>query len=217
MTVRFIPDGHRYLDDAGRDYLSVTTLLKDYFPFDALAIAARVSVDSRSRYFGMDPKAIAEEWDGRAEAGTFAHKAIETWSARGVWPASRTPEYMIIVGLVALRLRGSIRSETLTWNEELMLAGTVDIIRDRPGQPKTVYDIKTSRKLGPEKIEKFSLQLCFYCYMLTAQTGTVHEPGGIIWFENFMENRGVRPILLKPIDVDAKFQVIVENRLSQLK
>lgn len=76
---------HLYLDKRFPhiDYAPVSTVKKTYeFPFDPKQ-AAKSSKNERSKWFGMDPKEIALEWEIMADEGkalgTFVHKTIETF------------------------------------------------------------------------------------------------------------------------------------------
>ena len=81
----FNADDHSYksLDDDNIDWISVTTLVSHFKnPFDAEAIAKKVSKNKKSKWYDIDPKIIQEIWDNESkratDLGTFYHNQRET-------------------------------------------------------------------------------------------------------------------------------------------
>lgn len=59
LELTFTEEDHRYFDNEGRDYVSVTTLVKSAFPkFDAQAAAKRVSLRE-----GGGPHGVLAPWE----------------------------------------------------------------------------------------------------------------------------------------------------------
>ncbi len=80
----FTPENHSYksIDDDNIEWISVTKLIS-YFknPFDANAVAKKVSKNKKSKWFGIEPKLIKEIWNNESKRattlGTFYHDQRE--------------------------------------------------------------------------------------------------------------------------------------------
>ena len=85
MSIVFNAAEHSYksIDGAeGISWTSVTTLISSLKkPFDAKAVAARVSKSKRSKWFGIEPKTIEQIWKNEADRatslGTYYHNQRE--------------------------------------------------------------------------------------------------------------------------------------------
>jgi hypothetical protein len=80
----FNPENHSYqsVDDDNIEWISVTKLVS-YFknPFDADAVAKKVSKNKKSKWYGVEPKLIKEIWNNESkratDLGTFYHNQRE--------------------------------------------------------------------------------------------------------------------------------------------
>ena len=84
MSIRFNDADHSYksIDGENIDWVSVTTLISNFKkPFDAKGIAAKVSKNKRSKWFGIEPETILKIWDDESQRamslGTFYHNQRE--------------------------------------------------------------------------------------------------------------------------------------------
>jgi ATP-dependent exoDNAse (exonuclease V) beta subunit len=85
MSIVFNAEEHSYksIDGSeGINWTSVTTLISSLKkPFDAKAVAARVSKNKRSKWYGIEPKIIEEIWKNEADRavtlGTYYHNQRE--------------------------------------------------------------------------------------------------------------------------------------------
>jgi hypothetical protein len=85
MSIVFNAEEHSYksIDGAeGINWTSVTTLISSLKkPFDAKAVAARVSKSKRSKWYGIEPKIIEQIWQNESDRaiglGTFYHNQRE--------------------------------------------------------------------------------------------------------------------------------------------
>lgn len=78
MSIIFNADDHSYksLDDSNIDWISVTTLVSHFKkPFDAKAVAEKVSKSKKSKWSGVDPKIIQEIWNNESTRST----TLGTW------------------------------------------------------------------------------------------------------------------------------------------
>ena len=86
MSIVFNAEDHSYksIDGAeGISWTSVTTLISSLKkPFDAKAVAARVSKNKRSKWYGIEPKTIEQIWKNEADRavtlGTYYHNQRES-------------------------------------------------------------------------------------------------------------------------------------------
>lgn len=85
MSIVFNAADHSYKSIEADDikWISVTTLVSNFKkPFDAEKTAARVSKNKRSKWYGIDPKAIIAIWNGEADRattlGTYYHNQRES-------------------------------------------------------------------------------------------------------------------------------------------
>ena len=76
----FDPENHKYYL-GGRELRSVSSIVEEYAPFDALGIATRCSKNKRHEMYGKTPEEIIQIWDERAAqaaaAGTQVHEFCE--------------------------------------------------------------------------------------------------------------------------------------------
>jgi hypothetical protein len=85
MSIIFNDADHSYksIDGDNIDWVSVTTLISNFKkPFDAKAIAAKVTKNKKSKWFGIEPETILKIWDDESQRamslGTFYHNQRET-------------------------------------------------------------------------------------------------------------------------------------------
>lgn len=85
MSIVFNASDHSYksIDDAGIDWVSVTTLVSTFKePFDPKTTAERVTKSKRSKWYGIPPEKIIELWNAEADRavtlGTFYHNQRES-------------------------------------------------------------------------------------------------------------------------------------------
>lgn len=85
MSILFNAADHTYKSIDGSEdinWISVTTLISSLKkPFDAKAVAAKVSKSKRSKWYGIEPKTIEQIWKNEADRavtlGTFYHNQRE--------------------------------------------------------------------------------------------------------------------------------------------
>lgn len=212
--IQFDPINHRYFDAFGRDYKSVSALLAEAYPFDRVAIMEKVSKMPNSRYYGMTVDEISAEWDDRRSSGTDLHKGIQDWIVGKELPPETSPDFHGVKFFSEGTWKGVMQSEVLLYNSLLHIAGTADIVNRYPDHI-VIWDIKTCRKIDQEKLLKYSIQLKFYATMAEEQFGVKAHSGGIIWFENYVENRSVFPQVLSPVACDEEYLKISFKRVLE--
>lgn len=222
--INFDPKEHRYTDEQGQEYISVSKLLEEEFPFDSEAIANKVRKYPRSKYFGMPKKEILAEWQRAADIGTELHGAIELWIKEGKEPLD--PCLWKMVGkFSSINFRGKLSAEVRVWHTPLQIAGTVDVLeklshhtfRGPPDFTYKVWDIKTSKRMNEANLRKYSAQIEIYRRLVEK---TFHAPvgiGGILWYAQYAEKREdteLHTVIPEPCEefVDKLFT----NRLEQI-
>jgi ATP-dependent exoDNAse (exonuclease V) beta subunit len=85
MGIVFKADTHSYTstDEDIIDWISVTSLVSNFKePFDAKAVAEKVSKNKKSKWYGLNPQEIQDIWKAEAfratELGTFYHNQRES-------------------------------------------------------------------------------------------------------------------------------------------
>ncbi len=182
--IHFDPEQHKYTDEKGCEYLSVTQLLSRLFPFDQEKIAEKVISNPNSQYFQMSKEAVLKQWADSALLGTEVHEAVENWIND-----KSLPEDKIILSLVqqfsSLSFSGKLVSEVLVWDPALALAGTVDIIEELD-DACLIWDIKTSKAISGDVLMKYSMQLEIYRRLVALRYNKPARIGGIIWFADYV-------------------------------
>lgn len=157
--VGFIEDTHRYilLDDPDFVFNSVTTLIKDYKEtFDAETMANRVVNKIDSKYYGRDPKEVAEEWNAlgksTADEGTRLHAYGEDLlNKKECIIVPDLPKAKWVPKIVDKLFRDGYelaKTELLVYSDVLKLAGQSDIILKKKILDKYSYMIYDWKFLG---------------------------------------------------------------------
>lgn len=141
----FDPVSHSYFVD-GEEYISVTTLVDEYFPkFDSEYWAARTALRE-----GVDPEVILARWEHEAERsrslGTAMHEKIERYYLG--YDDGDDEDAMRLFRLFAVHNRlYPYRTEWRIFDEEFGVAGTLDFLELTPDGTYNIYDWKRSKKL----------------------------------------------------------------------
>jgi ATP-dependent exoDNAse (exonuclease V) beta subunit len=191
-TLTFTEANHRYVDNHGNRYDSVTTLLKNYTPhFDAPAHAARMQAEGK----GSASELLAA-WDAKREAscvyGTRVHEVAEDAllgrkprhtptserervAFRLVWDYARK---------TILPTLKPVKPEMMVFYPVWQIAGTIDLPCRAEDGSVWLLDWKTNEKLRSEgfngetcldpiahlqncELTKYGLQLSIYELLLT--------------------------------------------------
>ena len=145
-------------DDA---YTSVTTWVHSHFwEFDADLIIANMMKGkgwSKSKYFGQTPAEIKAGWDlnrdTAATAGTLLHSQIEAYynkvaTVGGDETDTRSIEYNYFLNFIkAFPELKPYRTEWTIYDEEVRIAGSVDMVYEKPDGTLMIYDWKRSKEI----------------------------------------------------------------------
>ena len=205
VQISFDPEKHRYFDNLGREYMSITTFIKQGEPeFDGASVAAKVIKDSRSKYYGMKKEDVLRQWNNAAPLGTELHESIEDYI--NTKKITDNPDIKPAVEQFAkLKFRGKLLSETVVFDPEYLVAGTVDLLEDC-GNQFFLYDLKTSvtrpngKDISQDKLHKFSLQLECYKRLVEKQFGKPCKIICVLWFKNFAKDKSNTKLELLKVD-----------------
>ena len=167
--ISFKEEGHKYTIDGvdaknqEKPYTSVTTLVHEQFEkFDADAIIAKMMASSRwskNKYFGKTAEEIKAGWkkngDEASTAGTKMHYDIECYY-NDVPSSNDSTEYTyfknFLIDMEKLNELGTgpgepYRTEWTVFDEELRLAGSIDMCFRKPDGTIAIYDWKRSKEI----------------------------------------------------------------------
>lgn len=213
--ITFEPIEHKYTDDDGEEYISVTTLLSKEFPFDQKAIAEKVSKISSSRYHGMSTDRILKMWSDSSEHGNVVHEMVEEYIKDEVVPSD--PGLIPLLDqFKRLNWRGDLLSEILVWNEDYRIAGTADIL-EVFDDFIYLWDIKTSNRISDDKLMKFSLQLEMYKRLIEERFNKPVKIGGILWYQDYVVKRSKTKLkVFTTLECSGIVDEILEKRKKEI-
>jgi len=184
--VKLEPEEHKYFDAHGRQYLSVSAVLKLLSePFEETPAYKRATAETRA------------EWKAKgrasAEHGTKIHEALELYSDTGQI-LIENKEYEEVIKSISEQYKEYNKSynEVCLYNTDYMIAGTTDKICAVSNRKDCEVDIADFKNLGKEldfyskyknrmyapvdhlsdcNYVKYSLQLSIYAYFFELLTG----------------------------------------------
>jgi hypothetical protein len=200
--IKFNAKSHTYkLGD--KELISVTTYLKKYFSeFDAAKIARNLNKAKNTKWYGMGVRKIRALWKEQADYGSKIHKDIENYINDPVKYAqtkSIDPKVLNALEFYHNYNRGLnkpyVYPEFLLYNEELGLAGTIDllILHTLPSGEivADLIDWKTNTKFTTESknrclapfdylpdchLIKYGLQLSLYKVLVETKDESLVKP-----------------------------------------
>ena len=186
---------HTYSVDQGPtdEYTSTTTLIHKYFDnFDPVKMSVMCSKNSKStKYYGRDPEEIQKEWaktgTDASASGTLMHANIEKYY-NGEEHETESDEWKLFWEFHKTIIEGSeltsYRTEWEIFHEKYKIAGSIDMLYQKPNGALVIYDWKRSKEIkrsafrstdvGKEPLSSmpncnfshYSLQLNIYKYIL---------------------------------------------------
>lgn len=185
--LEFKEETHTYTYKAKKKFISVTTLIHEFFPkFDADKIIANMMNSVKwkdSPYFGMTTNDIKAKWDkNRDEAaglGTKMHKQIEDYLNDGSLPDTPSVEFQYFYNFWQIFMKDNpdwkpYRTEWMVFDEDKTLAGSIDCVLSN-GKELILFDWKRSKDIKLDN--KYSkgigpfqglpdCNFCHYCIQL---------------------------------------------------
>lgn len=145
--LRFDPIEHRYYIDGNPDTMSASQLINKFFPeFDSEYWSQR-KADER----GVDVSIVIEEWENKrvnaADLGTQLHEEIENYY-NGLTYNDKLPEFQHFLEFKRkYSTMKPYRSEWRVFDEEYLIAGTIDMVYQKDGDELYMFDWKRSEKV----------------------------------------------------------------------
>lgn len=209
--ITFDSDTHTYRSDAGEQYTSVTQLISAKYPFVPSIAVKRAIQSSKSRYYKWGEQEVLNEWKRIAEEGTKFHNVCQE-AREG--KAVETIYHRALQQFLSLPWSQDMQMEQMVWSHDWKIAGTIDII-ERKGSSLVLYDIKTSEKMQPQKLQKYTLQLCLYRLLAEEVYQCPVEVGGILWFPDLANNFETTLQYIKVKDLFRLGKLSVESLLTK--
>lgn len=162
--IHFDEEPHIYTisGDEHSTYTSVTTWIHSLFSkFDADVIIKRMMNSPRweyNKYYGKTPDEIKSLWDKNrdeaAKAGTKMHYDIECYY-NGINDEeinNNSIEYQYFKNFIKdfpelQKEKYAYRTEWMVWDDELKLAGSIDMVYELPDGTLMIYDWKRSKDI----------------------------------------------------------------------
>ena len=170
--IKFFDEDHRYVIDLKPDvaYTSVTTWVHTHFePFVADEIIKKMMSGKKwkkgYKYWGMTPEQIKELWVLNASLGTQLHYEIECFnnnrfidgeytnkelyenymSINGELLENKSIEWQYFINFIKEypHLK-PYRTEWTIFNEDIQIAGSIDMVYENPDGSVSIYDWKRS-------------------------------------------------------------------------
>ena len=166
MSILFNAADHTYKSIDGSEdinWISVTTLISSLKkPFDAKAVAAKVSKSKRSKWYGIDPKTIEQIWKNEADRavtlGTFYHNqreadlcSLASIEREGVTVPVISPsgEHDGIRYAPSQKLEPGVYPEHMVYLKSAGICGQSDLVEVVNGKVN-IIDYKTNKEIKKE-------------------------------------------------------------------
>lgn len=155
LYISFEESSHTYTIKGNNDFVSVTTWNKSHFPqFDADLVIRKMQASKRwesSPYYGMSASEIKAQWKKSgteaSSAGTKLHNDIERFYNRHS-VSNTSVEYRYFQNFFHDHQHlEPFRTEWCVYDEELRIAGSVDMVFVAPNGSLLIYDWKRSKKM----------------------------------------------------------------------
>jgi len=213
--MEFIESEHKYVHN-GEEYVSVTTLLSEYFSkFDADEIIEKYydywQRDYLSPYFSMSKEEIKQKLDSETKLGTFLHKHIRNYLKHKKIPKFTELDNNLDIEfsyfldfLDNTQNLEFISSELIVFDEHLKVAGTIDaVFYDKDSKSYVLVDWKRVKNLSKKtnnyakppiddvkdcNFYKYALQLNFYRWLLAKQKNLRINSMFIVQLHNSNDN-----------------------------
>lgn len=223
--IKFDEGPHIYTINGDSDYMSVTTWVHSHFnKFDADLIIDKMMRGRNwmySNYYGMDKEEIKQQWAdlGKAasEAGTRLHYNIECFYNK-IDITDDSIEYKFFKEFVKdYQHLKPFRTEWMIYDEEIKLAGSVDMLFKNDDGTLDIYDWKRSKNIKRENPWQSALTKCIehipdsnfwhYCLQLNTYKTILEKNYGV-------KIRDMYIVCLHPNNINKSYQRIKINDLS---
>ena len=165
MSIIFNASDHSYrsIEDTGIEWISVTTLVSHFKkPFDAKAVAQKVSKNKKSKWAGIDPQTIQDIWNNESTRsttlGSWYHNqreddlcALASMEREGITvPVFKPSEVREGVKVAPLqKLEPGVYPEHMVYLRSVGLCGQSDLVEVVNGKVN-IIDYKTNKEIKKE-------------------------------------------------------------------
>jgi ATP-dependent exoDNAse (exonuclease V) beta subunit len=245
-NIQFFEQGHKYtiLSDPESAYTSVTTWNHQHFPkFDADAIIQTMmkgkNWNSFNKYWNMTPEQIKAQWNANsgevAQAGTDMHYQIECFMNNDeLSPGythqdlldlehkdnSSTLEWSYFLEFVKNNPElKPYRTEWLVYDEEIKIAGSIDMVYENPDGTLLIYDWKRSREIT--KANNWNKTAITECIQHLPDTNFWHYTLQLNTYKTILEKRygkkvtGMFLVKLHPQNTNKSYQILKVPALEE--
>jgi ATP-dependent exoDNAse (exonuclease V) beta subunit len=247
-NIQFFEQGHKYtiLTDPESTYTSVTTWNHQHFPkFDADAIIQTMmkgkNWNPSNKYWNMTPEQIKAQWNANsaevAQAGTDMHYQIECFmnnaelspgythqdllenSANGS-NDNTTLEWSYFLEFVKNNPElKPYRTEWLVYDEEIKIAGSIDMVYENPDGTLLIYDWKRSKEIT--KSNNWNKSAITECIQHLPDTNFWHYTLQLNTYKTILEKRygkkvtGMFLVKLHPDNPNKSYQILKVPALEE--
>ncbi|MFM9826728.1 hypothetical protein [Flavobacterium sp.] len=217
--ITFTDHDHKYVDKNGNVLISVSQLLSKYSEkFDPNGHILRAC----AKRDGIHPNELQKKWnkkrDDACDLGTRVHEQLEYLFLNNQVDES-APDKDIIQQFSKIEFNGTVFPEILVFSHEIGLAGQSDIaVYNKKDHSVAIQDLKTNAEIytkkvyknllyplnhiNDTKIDKYSLQISLYCYLLEIKGFKIREDELCLYWIN--PERKVEIIPIKYLKKDVK-------------
>lgn len=153
-SLAFDEESHKYLhpkDETGNaEYISVTTLIERFFPFDLKRyIERKAAEENRNEEDVLDEYLLMR--DEAAEKGTFLHNQIENFLKKSKFDAD-SKEFALFLDFYSREINARnlifFDAEKMIYSDKYNVAGTIDCLFKKENKDEyVILDWKRSKKL----------------------------------------------------------------------
>ena len=245
-NIQFFEEGHKYtiLSDPESAYTSVTTWNHQHFPkFDADAIIQTMmkgkNWNSSNKYWNMTPEQIKAQWNANsgevAQAGTDMHYQIECFMNNNelspgythqdlleanYFNNNNTLEWSYFLEFVKNNPElKPYRTEWLVYDEEIKIAGSIDMVYENPDGTLLIYDWKRSREIT--KSNNWNKSAITECIQHLPDTNYWHYTLQLNTYKTILEKKygkkvtGMFLVKLHPLNTNKSYQILKVPALEE--
>ena len=222
--ISFEEGPHIYtIKDDARQYTSVTTWLHKHFPaFEAAAIAERMAAKS---HYVKTAAMIQAEWKDAAALGTALHLLIENYYNGAAAPAFASAEFTYFLNFVeTIPHLKPYRTEWMIFDENLVLAGSIDMVYAKADGTFAIYDWKRTKEI--KKSNAFGGWALTDCIAHLPDSNYWHYALQLNTYKTILERNynmcitELCLVVLHPLNANKNFQVhrvpILQNEMEAL-
>lgn len=165
-NISFEERNHSYIVNGDPNYISATTIIKEFFPkFDSDLVITKMKKSnnwSKSVYFGMQDADIKQQWKDKAEnaanLGTILHASIENFynNIEQVVDPRIEKEYQQFLQFNDFMIHNRselepYRTEWCVYDEDYHVSGSIDMIfKDKNTDELHIFDWKRTPEMKKE-------------------------------------------------------------------